>query len=60
MELKNATMLGEEGDEMSGEQELAAPDWRVRARPHEQIDTKGEREARSKHTCRSETGAHTV
>ena len=35
-------MSGEEGDEIDGEEELAAPDWRVRAGPRNQ-PTKRER-----------------
>ena len=40
-------MSDEEGDEIDGEEELAAPDWRVRAGPQAQTETKGERRARS-------------
>ena len=35
-------MSDEEGNEIDDEEELAAPDWRVRAGPQEHTDTKGE------------------
>ena len=41
-------MSDEEGDKIDDEEELAAPDWRVRERRTKQ------------HTCRSETGSHTA
>ena len=37
-------MSDEEGGEIDGEEELAAPDWRVRGRAQEQTNAKGERE----------------
>ena len=49
-----------EGDEIDGEEELAAPDWRVRAGPRNK-PTQRERERSTKqHACRSVTGAHTA
>ena len=53
-------MSDEEGDEIDGEEELAAPDWRVRAGPRNKT-TQRERERSTKqHTCRSKIGAHTA
>ena len=52
-------MSDEEGDEIDGEEELAAPDWRVRAGPRNK-PTQRERERNTKHTCRFETGAQTA
>ena len=43
-----------EGNEIDGEEELAAPDWRVRA------DPKGRERNMKRHTSRFETGACTV
>ena len=52
-------MSGEEGGEIDGEEELAAPDWRVRAWPRNK-PTQGRERSTNQHTCRSETGAHTA
>ena len=38
-------MSDEEGNAIDGEEELAAPDWRVRGRAQKQADSKGERGA---------------
>ena len=46
-----------DGDEVDGEEELAAPDWRVRAGTNRQ---KGRERSTKQHTCRSEAGAHTA
>ena len=40
-------MSDEGGDRIDGEEELAAPDWRVRAGAQKQTDTQGKRTARS-------------
>ena len=50
-----------EGDEIYGEEELAAPDWRVRAGPRNKpTQRERERSTKKQHTCRFETGAHTT
>ena len=49
----------EEGDRIEDEGEFAAPDWRVESRTQEQADAEREKSMKQ-HTCRSETGAHTV
>ena len=53
-------MSDDERGRIDCEVQLAAPDWRVRAGPRKKPGTEGERRARSKHTYRSETGAHTA
>ena len=59
MELKDeAECSDEEGDRFDGEEELAAPDWRVRAGPSTNRHTRKEKSMKQR-TCRSETGAHT-
>ena len=53
-------MSDEEGGEIDGEEEPAAPDWRVKAGPRSK-PTQRERERNMKqHTYRFETGAHTA
>ena len=49
-------MSDDEGDKIDDEEELAAPDWRVRARPRNKLRQREKKQ----HTCRSETGAHTA
>ena len=40
-------MSDEDGHKIDDEEELAAPEWRVKSRTQKQTDTKGERGARS-------------
>ena len=50
-------MSDEEGGEIDGEEELSAPDWRVRAGPRSKPT---QREREEQHTYRFENGAHTA
>ena len=54
-------MSDEEGDEIDGEEELAAPDWRVKAGPRN-MPTQTERQEHeaTQHTCRSEIGVYSA
>ena len=53
-------MLDEEGGEIDGEEELAAPDWRVRAGPRNKPIQRERESSMKQHTCRSETGERTA
>ena len=50
-------MSDEEGDRIDGEEELAARDWRVRARPETNRHRRREKSTKQ-HTFRPETGVH--
>ena len=50
-------MRYEEGERIDGEEELAPPDWRVRARPSNKPT---QEKSMKQHTYRSEPGAHTT
>ena len=52
-------MSDEEGGEIDGEEELAAPDWRVRHGPGAN-QRKGRERSMKQHTYCFETGAHTA
>ena len=53
-------VLNEEGDEIDGEEELAAPDWPVRAGPRNRPTQRERERSMKQHTYHSETGAHTA
>ena len=52
-------MSDEEGEEIDGEEEMAAPDWRVKAGPRSKANAKRKRNMKQ-HTYRFETGMHTA
>ena len=60
LEARQDGMSDEGRDRIDGEEELAAPDWRVRAGAQKQTDTEGKRRARSNTRAVSQTGAHNV
>ena len=47
-------------EEIDGEEELAAPDWRVRAGPRSKPTQRERERSMKQHTYRFETGAHTA
>ena len=54
-------MSDQEGGGIYGEEELAAPDWRLRAGPRNkptQKEREREKKSTKQHTYRSETGVH--
>ena len=53
-------MSDEEGGEIDGEEELAAPDWRVRAGSRSKPTQRERERSMKQHTYRFETGAHTA